>query len=146
MKYKEVRDIMMSLYENGKTYTAKEKQAIYDHYLCELRKLAYRNHAEAQYSLAQHYEDIGYWGVPNPFYNPKKMFYWYSKSVANEYTYAYNALAYSYELGIACNQDIDKALELYETGMRKGDVLAKKNYKLLKKQIKNGTVYKVNKE
>ena len=134
--YNRLKSIMRSLYESK--YNEEEKKRIYIDYLKSLRKLAYRGNAEAQYDLAQHYEGIGFWGVPNPYDSVLKRFYWYSKAASNNHAAAHNNLADMYERGDGCTQNIKKAAELYKRAAELGDILGKKNYKLLLKQIKIG--------
>lgn len=135
--YIDTRNILLELYNSSNNYTHIEKNIIYKTYLTKLRKLAYKNLAIAQYDLAQHYDSMGFFGDPNPFYDEKKMFYWYNKSVNNGYIFAFNNLADLYERGVGCSKNLNKALELYEAGMKRGDVLAKNNFKILKKELKN---------
>jgi len=115
-----------------------EKNKIYKEYLKSLRKLAYRGDPEAQYDLAQHYEDMGVMGFPNPYHNPRKKFYWYSKAANKNHPEALNNLANMYEKGESCKQDIKKALELFQKAANSGIPYIVKNYKLLLKQIKMG--------
>ena len=119
-----------------------KKNEIYKEYLHSLRKLAYKGHPESQYDLAQHYEDMGVMGWPNPFENISKKFYWYTKAANNNHAAACNNLADMYERGEGCTQNIRKALELYKKSASLGDSLGKKNYKHMLKQIKNG-IYKI---
>ncbi len=126
------------LYSEHKILDLETKQKLYKEYLKIIRKLAYGGHLEAQYDLAQHYDDIGFWGVPNPYYNIYKKFHWYSKAAENSHAAACNSLANMYERGEGCTKDINKALELYKKSSDLGDVLGKKNYKLLLKQINQG--------
>ena len=77
-------------------------------------------------------------GYSNPFHNVFKMFYWYTKAANNNHAAACNNLADMYERGVACNQDIQKALSLYKKAAELGDFCGKKNYKLLLKQIRSG--------
>jgi len=115
-----------------------EKNIKYAQYLNALRKLAYNGYLDAQYDLAQHYEDMGFWGLPNPYHNIHKKFYWYSKAAENNHAAACNNLADMYERGEGCTQDIKKALSLYKKSANLGDSCGRKNYKLLLKQIKSG--------
>lgn len=133
--YNEIRQVLIKLYEDLPRYSNEKIKEMYYSYLYQVRKRAYRNIGIAQYDLAQHYDSMGILGDPNPFYNPKKMFYWYKKSADNEYIYAYNNLADLYERGEGCEKNIYEALETYKLGMIAGDLLAKKNYKLLKSQL-----------
>jgi len=113
-----------------------EKNILYRQYLSELRKLAYRGNAEAQFNLALHYEDYGIMGDPNPYHNVYKNFYWYTKATNNNHASACNNLADMYERGAGCKQNIKKALELYKKAAELGDWCGKKNYSCLKKQLK----------
>ena len=119
-----------------------KKNKTYKEYLQLLRKLAYRGNLEAQYDLAQHYEDMGVMGYPNPYHNIRKKFYWYSKAANKNHPEALNNLANMYEKGEFCKQDIKKALELFEKAANSGISYMVENYKLLLKQIKNGK-YKI---
>jgi TPR repeat protein len=127
-------NILLNLYESK--FSEKEKKTKYMQYLSTLRKLAYQGNTDAQYDLAQHYDDISFWGIPNPYYNVSKKYYWYSKAASNNHAAANNNLADMYERGEGCSMDIKKALELYKRAAELGDVCGKKNYKLLLKQIK----------
>ena len=126
--------ILLNLYEIKSS--DEDKKIKYAKYLNTLRKLAYNGNSEAQFDLAGHYEDIGFWGVPNPYHNIRKKFYWYTKAANNNHATAHNNLANMYEKGENCVQNIKKALELYKRAAELGDILGRKNYKLLLKQIK----------
>jgi len=138
-KYKEAREILDKFYKhdyilNGIQYTEKE---LYNIYLKHLRKAAYAAFPEAQYDLAQNYEDQNYW-LKNPNYSPSKCVYWYTKATEQDYPAAFNNLAGFYETGEGVKQDIQKALELYKRAGELGDPYGNKNYKILLKQIKEG--------
>ena len=135
MKYPEVRRMLLELYENYSKLPTQEVQKNYFAYLSKLRKLAYSNDSEAQFDLASHYDDIGFWGCPNPYFNLKKRFFWYSKSASNNFPEAYNNLANLFEKGEGVSQSLDKALELYKKGSKLGSKLCRKNYNILKKQM-----------
>ncbi|MCP9753831.1 sel1 repeat family protein [Lacihabitans sp. CCS-44] len=124
---------LLFLYENKASF--EEKKLIYSKYLKGLRGLAYKNYAEAQFDLAGHYDDIGFWGFPNPFYNPRKKFYWFNKSASNGYSEAFNNLANMYENGEFVELSLENALSMYQNGANLGSENCKRNYKLLKKQI-----------
>ena len=130
------RDILLNLYEVKASED--EKKIRYAQYLNTLRKLAYNGNSEAQYDLAGHYEDMGFWGLQNPYHNIRKKFYWYTKAANNNHAAANNNLADMYERGEGCVQNIKKALGLYKRATELGDIYGKKNYKLLLKQIKTG--------
>jgi TPR repeat protein len=116
-----------------------EKKAIYKEYLKITRYLAYRNNSNAQFDLAMHYEDIGYWGMNNPFYNPSKKYYWLNKAVKNGHPDACNSLAIMYEDGEFVKLDLEKSLELYKLGKKRNSIVCKRNLINLKKHIKNKT-------
>lgn len=117
------------------------KESLYKEYISLIRKSAYKGYPAAQYDLAQSYEDVGFWGVPNPYENIQKRFYWYSKAAFNNYAAAYNNLADMFERGIGHSKDIKKALEYYKKAADLGDKLGKKNYKILTKQIEKGETH-----
>ncbi len=133
-KYNQVNQIQLDLYRT-KDLGIEDKKVAYKDYLTGIRELAYKGHPEAQFDLAGHYEDIGFWGIPNPFYNVKKRFYWYSKAASNGHAEAHNNLAHLYELGEGCEKNISKALVLYEKSAQLGSPNGKKNLQLLKKQL-----------
>jgi TPR repeat protein len=115
-----------------------KKNKNYKEYIQSLRKLAYRGNPEAQYDLAQHYEDMGVMGYPNPYHSISKKFYWYLKAAEKNHPEALNNLANMYVKGEFCKQDIQKALELFEKAANSGISYIVENYKLLLKQIKMG--------
>lgn len=131
---KVLENIRLSLYDCK--YNIEEKVEIYKKYLQSLKKLAYRGNVDAQYDLAQHYEDMGVMGWPNPYHNIRKKFYWYTKAANNNHAAAYNNLADMYERGEGCTQNIPKALSLYKKAAELDDYCGKKNYHHLKKQLK----------
>ena len=131
-----ITDLEKSVKDIRNTADKDEKSRLYQQYLSALRKLAYRNNAEAQYCLAVHYEDYGTMGDPNPYYNVSKKLYWYIKAANNNHASACNNLADIYERGDGCKKDIRKALELYKRAAELGDWCGKKNYPHLKKQLK----------
>ncbi len=114
-----------------------EKVFFYDKYIEFLKKAAYQGYPEAQFEYAQTFENINYWGE-NPTPNNKKSFYWYQRAANSGYIEAFNNLAVFYENGYGCKKDIDKAVELYKKGAELGSLTAKRNYKLIKKQISTG--------
>ena len=128
--------VLDQLYAQSKLLSIDEKKILYSEYMKLLKISAYKGFPDAQYGLAQHYDNIGFWGVPNPYYNVYKKFYWYSKAVSNDHAAAHNSLADMYERGEGCTKDIRKALKLYKKSAELGDVYGKKNYFLFKKQLK----------
>ena len=115
-----------------------EEYEYYDLYRSYLRKAAYQGHAEGQYDLALTYEDISFLGVGSPDYSPKKAFYWYTKACQNDIGDACNNLAMMYEKGLACEQDINKALLLYKKAASLGSDNGKNNLRIFLRQIKEG--------
>ena len=124
--------LLESLYDEY--METEEKKKVYEEYIKVLRKAAYAGHGLAQFELGQQYEDIYYFGV-NVNCSPRKSFYWYVKACENNIGCACNILATYFERGLACEKDKEKALLLYEKASLLGDKLAKKNYKLLQKEL-----------
>jgi TPR repeat protein len=112
-----------------------EKSILYSEYLHLIRKAAYYGNSEAQYELGQTYEDINAIGF-NPKCNFIKARYWYGKACKQNQPDACNNLASMYDNGIGGVKDLKMALILYKKAMDLGNVLAKKNYKLHRKQLK----------
>ena len=139
-KYKEIRDMFLKLYsEEGLSEEIKLEK--YNEYLFGIRRLAYKGNSEAQYDLAQHYEDFSFLGNPNPCFNKLKRIYWYNKAAKNSHASAYNNLADLFERGDGCEKDLNKALSYYKKSMELGDVLGKKNYKQMLRDLKKGGIY-----
>jgi hypothetical protein len=134
-KYKIARELLLSLYEKGEGMSYQQKVAVYDEYLKSIRHLAYANYAKAQFDLAGHYEDIGYWGSQNPYYNPKRMIYWYKKASENGDSMACNNLANLYERGDLVPRDLNLALELYRRSAELGYEIGKENYKIMLREM-----------
>lgn len=138
--YTETREIYLRLYkETG--LSDQKKVEDYNEYISRIRSLAYKGNANAQYDLAQHYEDTGYFGIPNPFFNSTKRFYWYSKASNNNHAAAYNQLGYLIEHNEDNQKDLTKALDCYRKSMELGDDLGKKNYKKMLRDLKDGGIY-----
>jgi TPR repeat protein len=133
-RYLELTKIYNYLYSNSKKMSFDEKQEQYNLFIQGIRKLAYNNFVKAQYDLAQHYEDINFWGVENPFFNTNRRFYWYSKAAENNHAEACNHLGSLYELGEGCKIDLEKSLYFFNKSADLGDDLGKQNLKLFKKQ------------
>lgn len=138
--YKKTREILLMLYSKVEL-SEKEKVIFYNEYIYKIRKLAYSGNAEAQYDLAQHYEDVGFLGDPNPCFNNSKRFYWYLKAAKNNNGAAYNNLADLIERGDGCEIDLNKSLDYYKKSMELGNVLGKKNYKKMLQDLKKGGMY-----
>ncbi len=138
--YKEARQIFLNLYSN-KDLSRPEKIKLYNLYISKIRKLAYSNNRDAQYDLAQHYEDNGYLGYPNPKFNNNKRFYWYNKAAENGSGEAYNNLADLFERGDGCEKNLEKALLYYKKSMDLNYNLGKNNYKKMIKDLKKGGLY-----
>ncbi len=71
----QLRDVELQL-------SAVQKKEISRLYLYFLRKAAYAGSAAAQFELSGHYEDLGFWGMENPFYNPKEKLQWLLNAAA----------------------------------------------------------------
>lgn len=71
-EYNSVNSLLLQLYDEAEMITEEKKVLLYNEYLKKIRQLAYSGNAKAQFDLAGHYEDMGFWGINNPFYNPKK--------------------------------------------------------------------------
>jgi TPR repeat protein len=140
MDYKETREIYLRLYTDAGLCAA-QKTDLYNQYLKNIKTLAHQGDADAQYDLAQHYEDTGYFGIPNPFFNSFRRFYWYCKAAKNNNGAACNNLGYMIELGEGCKIDFEKALEYYKKSSELGDALGQKNYLKMLKDLKKGGMY-----
>ncbi len=142
--YEQSKIIHEEMYMNTtSSSTRSEKKAeLYRKYLHLLRKAAYLGHPDAQNDLAQTYEDMNYLYFENPFYNPKKCIYWYTKASLQNHAVACNNLAPFYERGIGVKQNIKKALQLYKKSAELGYDYGKKNYKLMVRQIAKGYKFK----
>ncbi|GHV37203.1 hypothetical protein FACS1894178_8950 [Bacteroidia bacterium] len=137
----DLKNIYVSLYDYEQ---GEEKIKIYNDYLQSLRKLAYNGNIEAQYELAQHYEDMGVMGWPNPYCNTKKCFYWYLKAAENNHASACNNLANYYLVGDIVEKNISKALALYEKSLSLDKVsYVKENYVNLIKEVNAAILSKV---
>jgi len=103
--------------------------------------LEYLGYKEAMYEYAQQFENISFLGVENPWFNPKKMNFWYHKAIEAGHPEAYNKLAHIYEMGQGVEKNNDKALEFYKKSAELGSVLGKKNYKIMLKDMSKGGRY-----
>lgn len=137
-KYEKLEEQYLSFY---KLDNVKEKEVKYRLYLKGIRQLAYRNYADAQYVLAEHYDASSICGDPNPYYNPKKMFYWHTKAAANNHGGSYNVLAIMYEKGEGCKKDMKKAYEYYKKSASLGDYVGKMNLRIFRRQLKQGKIF-----
>lgn len=114
---------------------SKEKvRLLHAKYIELVRKAAYKGNTEAQYELGLNYEDQNYFD-PNPMYNQKKRFYWYSKASNANHPEACNNLAALYERGEGVEKDLRKALALYKKSNKLGCSYAKKNFLMLERQM-----------
>lgn len=120
----------------GPSKVTEEKKKMYYELSNLLKRAAYLGHKDAMYDYAQQFEDIGYLGMENPLYNPKKRNYWYQKACEKGHAEAYNNLASIYEVGQGVEKDYAQAIELYRKAAELGSKLGKKNYKNILK--KNG--------
>lgn len=126
--YKKAQQLSDKLYDNSIKISKKNKIKIYNDYIYLIRKSAYSGHAEAQFELALHYEEINFFGV-NDKYNINKCFYWYQKSCNLNFGEACNNLAILHER----KKEYDLASFLYKKAINLGIEKAKKNYKNLKR-------------
>ncbi len=111
-----------------------EIHELYVRFLSCLKKAAYAGHPEAQFEYGQQFEDTCFF-MPNPNYNPRKSFYWYTKAAENNIGGACNNLGYYYDNGIACTQDKALAMDLYKRAIELGCTWAKGNYRLVRKEL-----------
>lgn len=139
-KYNKIRNILLNLYSEI-PLSEDVKLQRYKEYIAGIRKLAYKQNPEAQYDLAQHYEEYNILGNPNPNHNKSKRLYWYKKAAKNKNASAYNNLADLFERGDGCEVNLIKALRCYEESMKLGDVLGKQNYKKMLRDFEKGGIY-----
>ena len=126
---KEIHKKMYSYGDSG-SYTQAEKNTFYHQHFSLIKKAAYLGHTEALYEMGAQYEDIGFLGMSNPIYNAKKCVYWYTKAIQKGHAEAHNNLAFFYEKGEGCKQNIDYTLELFKRAAELGSTNGKKNYKI----------------
>lgn len=137
--YDKAKLVHNEMYKNPMVPMNKVKmKLLFKKYLSLLRGAAYLGNSDAQYDLGQQYEDIGYLGIPNPIYNPKKCVYWYEKACRQNHAEAYNNLARLYEKGEGCEKNIKLAYKLYKKSAELGSELGKKNYKITLKEKRIG--------
>lgn len=140
MDYDNIRNLLLNL-QKDQNLVEEEKFKMYLNYVLKIRKLAYKGDKNAQYDLAQHFENYNFTGNPNLNFNIKKRFYWYLKSANNNNADACNNLADLYETGIGCKIDLQKALFYYEKAKSLGNILGRKNYNQMLKDLKKGGLY-----
>ena len=131
--YYKAMEIMLDLYENSKSMKPKQKMKKHENYIRLVKKSAYRGNVDAQFELALNYEDQNFF-IPNPMFNIKKRFYWYSKAANGNHPEACNNLASLYEKGEGTKKNIKKAMFFYRKAYKLGCAYARDNYELLKKQ------------
>jgi uncharacterized protein len=134
-EYKKAIEIFDNL---QKDYKMLKREKVINHakYIALIRKAAYKGNPDAQYELGLNYEDQNYF-IPNPMYNLKKRFYWYSKAAEMNHPEACNNLASLYEKGEGVKKNMKKALFFYKKAYQLGCSYAKNNYKLLLCQLSN---------
>lgn len=140
MNYIDIRKLLINL-QIDKDLSEDLKVKKYLEYISKIRVLAYKGNSNAQYDLAQHYENYNFLGDPNPNFNSKKRFYWYLKAANNNNGNACNNLADLFETGAGCERNLQKALSYYKKSMELGDTLGRINYKIMLKDLKKGGVY-----
>lgn len=136
--YRKALEISRKIYEYPSTISFDEKKKLYEKYFSLIKKSAYAGLSEAQFDYAQQFDTMTFIAVNNPFYNPKKCIYWYTKSAEGGYAEAYNNLADFYERGVGVDRDLRKSYELYKKGAELGSDNAKESLRIFNKDIKNG--------
>lgn len=134
--YLKAMAVHKKMYEVSGQIKEGKRKVIYNEYLNLLRRAAYLGHPEAQYDLGQQYETMNYLSIENPKYNPAKCIFWYTKASAQNHAAACNNLATFYESGEGCEKDLEKALALYKRSADLGYSPGKKNYKIMKRQMR----------
>jgi TPR repeat protein len=133
-KYKQAIELINQLQKNFKTLSRSEVLNQHERYLRLVREAAYIGNAEAQFELGLNYEDQNYF-IPNPMYDVKKRFYWYSKAANSNHPEACNNLASLYEKGEGTKRNLKKALAFYKKAYELGCTYAKENYNILLKEL-----------
>ncbi len=133
-KYEKAIEVINQLQKNFRTLSRKEVLNQHAYYLRLVREAAYKGNIEAQYELGLNYEDQNYF-IPNPMYNVKKRFYWYTKAASANHPEACNNLASLYEKGEGTKKNLKKALCLYKKAYELGCNYAKENYNILLKEL-----------
>jgi TPR repeat protein len=133
-KYKQAIELINQLQGNFKNLSRKEVLSQHERYLKLVREAAYVGNTEAQFELGLNYEDQNYF-IPNPMYDVKKRFYWYSKAANSNHPESCNNLASLYEKGEGTKKNLKKALFLYKKAYQLGCTYAKENYNILLKEL-----------
>ena len=133
-KYAKAIEVINQLQNNFRNLTRKEVLKQHANYIRLIREAAYGGNIEAQFELGLNYEDQNYF-IPNPMYNEKKRFYWYSKAASANHPEACNNLASLYERGAGTKKNLKKALSLYKKAYELGCNYAKENYNILLKEL-----------
>jgi TPR repeat protein len=133
--YSEAKSLHKKMYFSSNKLTQDDQKKLYALYFKLIKKAAYKGHLEALYDLGQQYEDIGYLGIINPHYNPKKCVYWYTKACQLGHAEAYNNLSSFYEKGEGCEKNLNYALALLKKSAELGSTLGRKNYSIMLKQM-----------
>jgi TPR repeat protein len=134
--YLEASKLYKKMYEiDSQRVEAELKLNLYHKYLKLIRKAAYVGNSEAQFDLAQTFENMTYLDLQNPKFNPKKCVYWYTKACNQNHSNACNNLAHLFEKGQGCVLNLTKALELYKKSADLGNKIGRQNYKILLGQM-----------
>jgi TPR repeat protein len=133
--FEKARALNSLLYE--KNLDAGEKRLLYQEYILNLRKSAYAGNKEAQYEYGLTFEEINYWGN-NKFSSAKKCFDWYLKAANQDHPEACNNLAILFESGEGCEKNTNKAIFYYKKAIESGSLNAKRNLKILNRQLNKG--------
>ena len=139
--YKLAQLVHKKMYDVEPKLPLEEKRRLYAKYFELIKKAAYQGHVEALYEMGSQFEDIGYLGIPNPNYDPKKCVYWYAKACQKEHVEACNNLATFFESGVGCEKSIETSLALYKQSGALGSPNGKKNYKILLRDMAKGGIY-----
>jgi TPR repeat protein len=129
------QNLHQKMYGQSFEYDKENKLELYSEYFKLIKRAAYKGHVESLYNMGQQYEDIGYLGIPNPNYNPKKCIYWYTKACRKGHAEACNNLAVFYEKGECCEKNFNVSIELLQRSSNLGSVLGKKNLKIALKRL-----------
>jgi TPR repeat protein len=113
-KYLIAMDFKNKLYSHDFYLNKKQDEEIkiYNLFLLNLKKAAHLGHTEAMYEYAILFEDIGYFGINNPFYSSKKCIFWYTKCIKKNHPEAHNNLSNFYLKGEGCAKNIIFAIDL----------------------------------
>lgn len=140
--YNLAMEVKRNMYESPPVLLSeKDKRDAYRKYFKLIKASAYAGYYLGQYEYGQQFENMNYLEFNNPFYDPKKCVYWYSKACENGHAEACNNLANFYEKGEGCERNFTIALSLYEKSAKLGSANGKKNHKEMIKDLSTGGKY-----